>query len=478
MSEVVLDTFHYADALEIEAFLNAFRVTMLRLRPACEWHSTRHDDIGMVTYYGTDDEVTEAIGNAAGLKVLLESRDVDLQLLHYQYPGYEHYDIVHLVGAPCRFRAGHTAQICQKIRASPLLVAAARGDRQQFRLCALMLLHKSTAAVVLSSSGPEGESEEDGSSMTSSSSSSSSESDSSSRAHETETEVQASSEVAPVPPGCSRPEVPSPVKRKFCAAFKHEHRPGCCPEPHAAEGEEAPDATPVYAQRGCPDNNAEEASEESDEVSSEDFSDISDDSDLFHLTVERKKTWVTEQDRDFAKIAEIGALLREDPFLPVDPSDPTGTRSFRDVQSGVALPRAHCAFVGCRWVDDDKTDHEERLRRHVHNSHLASMQLEACDQTDFYDFYLEAIQWRAQRRMPTVGVSVDRRSLRNVTDIFNDESVYNLICLVCAQSKTHTGLLSSYVDRERVNLSDIQYWRGRLLQDWWPIGNRGEHRGC
>jgi len=66
------------------------------------------------------------------------------------------------------------------------------------------------------------------------------------------------------------------------------------------------------------------------------------------------KDWLTEQDVDEAKIEEIAQLLRRNPFVPPDPEDPTAQRDWEDVQSGVALPRGHCALKGCSWVNDSK----------------------------------------------------------------------------------------------------------------------------
>ena len=66
-------------------------------------------------------------------------------------------------------------------------------------------------------------------------------------------------------------------------------------------------------------------------------------------------------------------------------------------------------------------------------------------------------------------MSIDRRSLRYVWDTFNDDTVFNLVCMVCAQSKTHTGLVSSrstdtgYFEK----LTDIQYRRGADLINMW-----------
>ena len=94
------------------------------------------------------------------------------------------------------------------------------------------------------------------------------------------------------------------------------------------------------------------------------------------------------------------------------------------------------------------------------------MQLSAKKIGDFYDFYEAAIEWQAQQRMPSVGISIDRRSLRYVNDIFNDDSVYSLVCMVCAQTKTHTGLRSMRVDGQSAKLCDIQYRVGALLLQW------------
>ena len=79
------------------------------------------------------------------------------------------------------------------------------------------------------------------------------------------------------------------------------------------------------------------------------------------------------------------------------------------------------------------------------------MELPERDEGDFFDFYEAAIQVQAQKIMPAVGVSIDRRSFRYVTDTFNDENVYNLVCMVCAQSKTHTGLRSMRVPHTFLN---------------------------
>ena len=106
-SNQVVDTLHYADDLEIDAFLRRFGLTMLRVRPANEW-SRPGEDIGAV--HGlSEDEVLRTIADEAQLRALMQDQRVDLQLMHYQYPTFEHYDIVHLVNTSFGIAVGKKA---------------------------------------------------------------------------------------------------------------------------------------------------------------------------------------------------------------------------------------------------------------------------------------------------------------------------------------------------------------------------------
>ena len=72
----VLDTHHYADTPEIEAFLQRFALSLLRLRPASDW---RENDIGTLQR-----GVSEVIPDEMRLQSLLAQVDVDFKMLHYQ----------------------------------------------------------------------------------------------------------------------------------------------------------------------------------------------------------------------------------------------------------------------------------------------------------------------------------------------------------------------------------------------------------
>ena len=92
-SSAVVDTLHYADSPEIEAFLRHYELSMLRLRPPSEW-ARGHQDIG--SCQGLDENVMmETISGEEHLRMLLNEKHFDLQLVHYQYTGFEHFDIVH-----------------------------------------------------------------------------------------------------------------------------------------------------------------------------------------------------------------------------------------------------------------------------------------------------------------------------------------------------------------------------------------------
>ncbi len=60
--------------------------------------------------------------------------------------------------------------------------------------------------------------------------------------------------------------------------------------------------------------------------SSEEFSDIRDDSDIFNWQVDPSKSWMTEQDVDEGKIEYIASLLRRNPLVPPDPEDESAER--------------------------------------------------------------------------------------------------------------------------------------------------------
>ena len=77
--------------------------------------------------------------------------------------------------------------------------------------------------------------------------------------------------------------------------------------------------------------------------------------------MEPHKSWLTEQDADEGEINHIAYLLCANPCVPPGPEDENAERDWEDAQSGIALPRAHCALRGCVWASDSKHGWEDLL---------------------------------------------------------------------------------------------------------------------
>ena len=67
------------------------------------------------------------------------------------------------------------------------------------------------------------------------------------------------------------------------------------------------------------------------------------------------------------------------------------------------------------------------------------MRLPSYDREEYYAYYTEAIQQKERQGMPSVGVSSDRRAFKHLDDVCNDNTVYSIVCFVCAQIHTHGG---------------------------------------
>ena len=50
---------------------------------------------------------------------------------------------------------------------------------------------------------------------------------------------------------------------------------------------------------------------------------------------------------------------------------------------------------------------------------------------DSYDYYCEAVAWREQQKMPTVGLSIDRRTFKHASIALTSSSTTSFICACC-----------------------------------------------
>ena len=241
---------------------------------------------------------------------------------------------------------------------------------------------------------------------------------------------------------------------------------------------------------------AEEESVPAEDQNFDEFSEISDNSDLFHVEAVQAEEPRTDEDADLRLCEEIMVHLREHPLMPVDGRDTMKTESFTDTHSGVRLPLCHCSFKGCDWSYDvapkEHWEQEFRLFLHLRRKHrtaeMASLPEHAwalindeeessADKTledeeesrvrrtisnmDALAYYMRACQMREQERIPILGPSLDRRQLNQMVRLLNSETVTGLTCFSCATVNTYVQSWCSMYHGEsgtcRVSRSDIQY---------------------
>ncbi len=223
---------------------------------------------------------------------------------------------------------------------------------------------------------------------------------------------------------------------------------------------------------------------------SDEFSDVSSDSDIFHAEVFPMKEWTTEEDKELERVDVVKALLRSRPLLPPHPED--AGQDYVDVQSGVSFPLAHCAVKGCSWTIDtlEPGDSvEQEIRLHIAGVHAADMQLSNAG-LDLMAYYNAAIAERERENMPLIGPSIDRRVFKWLQRACNSETVRSLICFVCAQVKTYVARLKANWDikyhdgsifnraHAKGNLSlncSLTYFKDRYARHDGPDGNPFQH---
>ena len=261
----------------------------------------------------------------------------------------------------------------------------------------------------------------------------------------------------------------------------------------SADAEAASSSSSVASQEHASDEEAASSAYDSDA------------SDLFHLQVEPAATWETPQDKDLRVAHLLAVQMRRHPFLPPAANDDTSSRSFIDVQSGLKLPVAHCAFKGCSWTGLTKNSIEEHVVT-VHGEQLTAAAFAVYGDIPqygsspvfkkglyalnmrkenhlmrgfFMGYYRQAIaeiercaisieESTGAKEMPNghganvcqgvpvVGPSVDRRTFGHLREVYNDDAIRSMICFVCAQRRTHTVHPNSAIQRRYLELFEAR----------------------
>ena len=212
-----------------------------------------------------------------------------------------------------------------------------------------------------------------------------------------------------------------------------DHEPAEQPDPNATG-----DGTAVQA----------DAAQEIDE-----FSDVSDNSDLFHVEVDAERSYITAEDRDLEVISTLAQHLRPYPLLPPklpDEADPA--EDYTDVSSGARFPTCHCAFKGCTAVTNEifedqhwgmeKWLFDHLMEKHAHNEMQEIFRSRCSNPADIFEmtllaYYMAAVSERERAHLPLLGPSIDRRSLKFAHQACQSKNVDAQMCFTCGQIYTH-----------------------------------------
>ena len=75
------------------------------------------------------------------------------------------------------------------------------------------------------------------------------------------------------------------------------------------------------------------------------------------------RPFITHEDRHVDAAKAVSKRLRDRPTLPCDPGNPK--IFFKDIDSGILFPLAHCAFSGCEATFTEL----HALQEHINQKH-------------------------------------------------------------------------------------------------------------
>ena len=194
------------------------------------------------------------------------------------------------------------------------------------------------------------------------------------------------------------------------------------------------------AAQSSPQNGSASSAFQANEEESDDDMDTS----FLEVAALKGKTFESEQDREASMCEDLAKNLRRRPTLPAHPDD--ASKSWEDLETGIALPKVSCSFAGCLWHGEA----EAALRVHLLRDHASALRRACGDEEGlWFDVYLGAIASIERNQIPAVGLSKDRQMLKKLRRHYNDESICSLICVVCGQIKTKTPGETSHIDWQR-----------------------------
>ena len=149
-----------------------------------------------------------------------------------------------------------------------------------------------------------------------------------------------------------------------------------------------------------------------------------------------KEYRVSDRYRWLQAVQEVSEQLREDVLLLLQTS--------RDqCDSGVLLPRWHCAVNGCcasSLNGKEDVNHERGLGQHIWTEHRMFLTQTTTKRNQHRSFvlledlcftlYSASLIEKERGFLPPAGLSVDRRSLNHVGEVCSDDQINIQICFI------------------------------------------------
>ena len=196
---------------------------------------------------------------------------------------------------------------------------------------------------------------------------------------------------------------------------------------------------------------------------------------MFHVRVAGNRSRVHVHDLRLQVAERIAEQLRAKPTVPANPENKLVP--WTELQNGGRLAPVSCAFQGCCWQGgtsfndesaQDDTEHpwDQQLRKHILDTHGGTLQrLGVADLGHAemhrlkWDLYKQAIAVLERRGVPSIGTSIDRRTMEHLVQVYNDRRIKSLICFCCAQIHVDTGRL-----RSRIKFLSLRWFLGLPLK--------------
>ena len=183
------------------------------------------------------------------------------------------------------------------------------------------------------------------------------------------------------------------------------------------------------------DNEKETDSTNSSASSTEEDADDVNTNLTYPLAVKLIDGQAVERDQLLECSQQLSVHLRERPTLPANADN--NEVSFADVETAIRLPFFSCPFRGCAYATDDRAVFLRHLASPTERDGHYMLVRNICGQhfslAPPLDFVYSAISIIERRQIPCIGMATTRRALRQLTKVYNNDTIKALVCFVCGE---------------------------------------------